>query len=74
MTSLIVPSWSPELVWTWAPVSFVARMSWWVMRPVALRPPWCFEDHELPLALDGSLLEEPLRAPLLEPAGSVAEP
>jgi hypothetical protein len=35
ITSLMVPSWSPDVVCTCAPVSLVARMSW-CCRPVAL--------------------------------------
>jgi len=67
-TSLIVPNCSPEVVWTWAPVSFVARMPWFMLlRPVALRPLWCFDDQELPLELEVSLLEPPGALPELLP-------
>jgi len=36
MTSLIVPSDSPEELLIWAPINLLARTSWCPMRPVAL--------------------------------------
>jgi hypothetical protein len=37
IVSLIVPISVPEEPFTWAPVSWLARTAWWLMRPVALR-------------------------------------